>query len=187
MARTKNLDTIVKAERVRVSMVPGCITLRPEGKSVVQLASGGFDAINQDGVRIEAEGDHNMGTYSQFYDLSNPQDRAIIELLEANLEKYPWWRTHADYKISIVGEYDANEPWAGYDDQDAESLEAYYRSMPDMVRAQHPLEQIMKHELSRVNEEGESLTNKDKVDVLNKLHREAQVEQKDAADGAVAL
>lgn len=187
MAREKNLSTIVKSEQVKVQMVPGRIVLRPRGQATVELRSGGFDKIDVDAVAIEAEGEYNMGTYSRLYNLDDPKDRETIELLKEKLRENPHWSTHADYQIKIVGEYDAGEPWPGYDEQSAEQIEAFYRSMPDQVRRQHPLEQVMKHELERVDEDGEPAVDEEKVKVLNKLYREADTAAKDAAEEVVAL
>lgn len=185
MAREKNLSTIVKSERVKVQMVPGRIVLRPRGEAVVELRSGGFDKIPQGTIAIEAEGEYNMGTYSRLYDLADPKDKATIDLLKEKMEEFPHWATHNDYQIKIVGEFDATSPWAGYDDQTAEQVETLFKAMPDAARP--ALESVMKYELSRVDEEGNSLTDEDKVKVLNKLHREAEVAEKDAAEETVAL
>lgn len=187
MSREKNLSTIVKGERVRVQMNPGRIVLKPKDKAVVELRSGGFDKIDTKAVAIEAEGDHHMGTYSRLYDLSVPEDRATIELLQEKLIEFPHWASHEDYRIKIVGEFDAAEPFPGYDDLDAEGLEGYWSAMPDRQRAQVSLEGAMKHELSRKDEDGNDITDKAKVDVLNKLWRAQDTAQKDAAEEVVSL
>lgn len=185
MAREKNLSTIVKSERVKVQMVPGRIVLRPRGEAVVELRSGGFDKIPQGTIAIEAEGEFNMGTYSRLYDMSNPKDKAVIDLLKEKMEEFPHWASHNDYQVKIVGEFDATSPWAGYDDQSADQLEVLYRAMPDKARP--ALENVMKYELSRVDEDGNSITDDEKVKVLNKLHRELETAEKEAAEEVVAL
>lgn len=185
MAREKNLSTIVKGERVRVQMVPGRLVLVPRDQAVVQLAGGAFDKIPVDTVAIEAEGAFRMGTYSRLYDLTNEQDRQTIELLKLKLEENPHWASHKDYQIKIVGEFEGLSPWAGYDGQTAEQVETLFRAMPDAARPS--LEQVMKYELDRVDEDGNSITDDDKVKVLNKLYREQEVAEKDAAEETVAL
>ena len=187
MARAKNLDTLVKNERVRVQMNIGHIVLRPKDRVVVQLRNGQYDQMDQEAIEIYAEGEHNMGSYSRLYDMDDAADRETIELLREKIDREPEWANHVFHQVKIVGEYSAGEPWPGYDDQSAEQVETYYRSMPDRLKKNHALEGIMKHELTRVDEDGNSLTDKAKVDLLNKLFREVESAEKDAAEDKVAL
>lgn len=187
MPREKNLSTIVKSERVKVQMVPGRLVLVPRDQATVELKSGGFDKIPVDTVAIEAEGVHRMGMYSRLYDLSNDIDRQTIELLKKKIEENPHWATHADYMIKIMGEFEGNEPFVGYDELDAAGLEGYWKAVPDSLRATISLEQAMKHELSRVDENGDSATDDAKVKVLDKLYREQRDTDKTKADEKVAL
>lgn len=187
MPREKNLSTIIKSERVKVQMVPGRLVLVPRDQATVELRSGGFDKIPVDTVAIEAEGIHRMGMYSRLYDMSDDQDRQTIELLEKKLKEFPHWGTHSDYMVKIVGEFSDTEPFIGYDDLDAAGLEGYWSSMPDRLRADINLESTMKHELSRVDEDGVSITDDAKVKMLDKLYKAQQDVQKVAADETVAL
>lgn len=187
MSRQKNLSTLVKDEKVRIQMVPGRYVLKPRGKTPVQLKEGGWTEIGVETIAIETEGDHRMGMYTRLYDESDPKDAEILRLLRAELQEKPHLATHVDYQIKIVGEFSESEPWPGYDDQNAEQIAAYWAAMPDRAKDQHRLEDIMKHELTRVDEDGNDLSDKAKIDVLNKLHREREAAEKDAAEETVAL
>lgn len=169
------LKKLVEGERVRVHMVPGRLCLRPRGKRTVQLNDGSYARIDEEPVYLETNGYMRNGYYTEYLDPQNPKDREKLELLEKLLEERPDYRTRADYNIQIVGEFSNQEPWAGYDQQNAEQVEALWNAMPDVSRPR--LEDVMKYQLS--NPEDPNFD--EKVKVLNKIHRLAE---KAAAVGA---
>lgn len=189
MAAPKNLDTTVKNERKRIAMAPGRLVLEPRRSMTVPLSNGGgYAQMDQPGIAIETENigsHHRGGTYTRLYDPAVPKDKEVLDRVEALLEERPDYATDVRFKIEIVGEFAPTPPWSGYDEQTAEQVETLYNAMPDSARPS--LESVMKHELSRVDEDGNSITNDEKVKVLNKLYRAQDKAVKEQADMGAQL
>lgn len=182
MARQKNLDTVIKSERKYIHMVPEYLALRSKGKRTVQLQSGQYAEIDDPGLSILK--DCPKSYLTRLYDPANPKDKEVLDALEEALELQPHLATHRDYRVAIIGEFQA-AVWPGYDGQSAEELLAYWNAMPDAARPS--LEGVMKYELEREDEDGNSLTDPEKVRVLNELYKDAEKAAKAAADDTVSL
>jgi hypothetical protein len=148
-------------------------------KRVVQLEDGRYGEIPIEQVTFSREGEFSESPWTRFYDLSNPDDKRHIELLRELLEKNPHLHDDIGYRVRIAGEFDAHEPWPGYDDQDAEQIIAYYHAMPESIRPK--LENVLAYELSRDEK------NKSKIVAIESLENSQEAQAKRAASAGVKL
>lgn len=190
MAPTKKLSTLVAQEGKFVAMTPGRISLRPETTRTVQLADGTYSQIDVPPLEYECEGENRNGRIGRMLDPSIPRDKEILDAFEQLLIDKPYMATDVRYNIEIIGEYTPMEPWKGYSEQGAEAVRETYTHLPDAARP--ALEQVMKFELEHKEwdedlEEYVSLTDEDKIKVLNELYKEAEKAGKVASDDKVDL
>lgn len=190
MSRPVSLKTKVTNERKFVHMYPGRFSLRPKGSRTVQLNDGSYTTIDTEPLYYETDGEKRMGMTGRFLDMNVAKDREILAAFEQLLEENPWMATDVRFQIGIYGEYDAVPPWRGYDHQTADEARKTYHSLPDEARPK--LEEMMKYELERVEWDEEleqeiSVTDDDKVKMINELARELDKQQKAGADDKVDL
>lgn len=169
----------VENQRVRVSMNVKHFCVQSGDKTVVQLQSGQYGELPIDQVTFHREGEHGVSPWTRFYDLTVPEDKQAIDLLRKMLEKNPHLHDDVNFRIRIAGEYDAQEPWPGYDDQDAEQIIAYYHAMPPSVKPE--LEKMLSHELAKAE------PNKSKVVAIESLENQLDNAAKKAASAGVKL
>jgi hypothetical protein len=82
-------------------------------------------------------------------------------LFEDLLQRNPWMKDDVRYQIEILGEHQANRPWAGYDEQTAEEAKGTWDHMP--AGARPDLARAMKYELERplLDEDGDPVYDED--------------------------
>lgn len=190
MANTPKLSTQITKEKKIFSLVPGRLSLRPKRTRTVQLGDGSFSAIDEPPVYIETLGERRNGMTTRPYDPSVPADAEVIRLVHDLLEQKPWMGTDVRYQIQILGEHEARMPWPGYDLQSADQIKATYENLPEQARPN--LAEVMKYELSRVEWDDEadeevSVTDEEKVKVLNDLYRIEEKAIKTASTDTVDL
>lgn len=190
MAPTKKLSTQVQNEKKFIAMTPGRISLRPKGSRTVQLNDGTFDTIDTPALDYECEGDRRMGSIGRALDPNVPRDKEILEAVEQLLIEKPWMATDIRYRIEIIGEHQAQRPWSGWDDQTADQARLTYEALP--VEARPSLETMMKYELDRTRwdedlEEEVSITDEDKVKMINELHKAEEKAARALSNDAVDL
>ena len=190
MAPTKKLSTQVANEKKYIAMTPGRISLRPKGTRTVQLNDGTFATIDTPALDYECEGDRRMGSIGRALDPNVPRDKEILDAVEQLLIDKPWMGTDIRYKIEIIGEHQAQRPWSGYDEQTADQAANTYNALP--VEARPSLETMMKYELERTRwdedlEEEVSITDQDKVKMINDLYKQAEKAERAGSNESVDL
>lgn len=190
MAPTKKLSTQVKSEKKFVAMNCGRISLRPASHITVQNDKSQFVTVKQQGLAYERAGENRSASVGPALDPTVPRDKEILDAFEQLLIEKPWMATDIRFKIEIVGEHAATRPWNGYDEQTADQVRETYTHMPSAARPS--LEKAMKYELSRVEwdedkEEYVSITDMDKIDVLDALYKEREKMEKVVSDDKVSL
>lgn len=173
------LQNRVKNQRVRVSMNCKHICVQSGDERVVQLNDGSYGKLPVKQITFHREGEQNESPWTRYYDMNVPEDKEAIDKLREMLDDHPHLRDHHEFRIRIVGEFEAGEPWPGYDDQDAEQIIAYYHAMPQTVKPQ--LEKILQYELSRDE------PNKSKVTAIESLENSMESAAKKAASAGVKL
>lgn len=190
MANTRKLSTQIEKEKKFIHMKPGRLSLRPKGTRAVQLNDGTFAQIDTEPLFYETEGHMRSAMSGRMLDPDVPRDKEILDAVEALLIEKPWMATDERYQIAIYGEFDAVPPWRGYDDQSAADARATFLALPPEARPK--LEEMMKYELSRTEydedlDEDVSITDEDKVKMLNGLYREIEKEQMAQVNDTVDL
>lgn len=174
----------VENQRVRVSMNVKHLTVRSAEPQLVQMENGQYREFAVRTITFHRE-DNGLSPWTRWYDLSNPIDAEDIAELRSLLEKHPHLADDINFRVRISGEFDAQEPWPGYDDQNAEQIIAYYNASHPASRPE--LEKMMSYELDRVDENGESITDADKVTAIESLAKKRDTTTRNNAKDGVAL
>lgn len=169
----------VENQRVRVSMNVKHFCVQSGDERVVQLADGSYGKVPIEQITFSREGDRNSSPWTRLYDLSNERDKRHIEALRKKLEENPHLHDDQRFRVRIAGEYETNEPWPGYDDQDAEQIIAYYHALPGQYKP--TLEEMLAYELAKDE------TNKSKVIAIESLENSMEADAKRAASAGVKL
>lgn len=190
MAPTKKLSTQVKEENKFIAMAMGRLSLRPKRTRTVQTADGQFNTIEDPPVFYESGGDRRNARVGRALNPSLPKDKEILDLVEQLLEEKPWMADDVRYQIEIIGEFQATLPWRGYDNQSADDARATFYALPEESRPE--LEKMMKYEMERKEwdedlEEYVSITDKDKIDMINGLYRDVEKAEKISSTDTVDL
>lgn len=165
----------VNNEPVRYSLNCGRIALRPADNEVVQTGAGRFDRVNVEPVELVREGAYRDELFTRVYDPADPRDAEFIEYVDAFLEANPHFAT--DVRLG-VRKYGVNEPIVPFPNYDNASPEAIVSAVENMG---HPLERIMKYELSKDE------PREDVIEALNALDAKQKRSQKSASDEKVEL
>lgn len=155
----KTLRNVVENERVRFQLSCRLLQLRPETTQTVQLRDGSYDRITTKGI-VLTRGDNYL---TRFFDPNDAEDAEVIEATRAFIRDKSSFASSQDVMLKELGEYEASEPWPGYDEQTPEQFVNTYRSLTR--QAKPALETIMKYELEKPDGE----TDNGKVKVINDL------------------
>lgn len=161
------------------------LCVRAGDTQLVQLENGQYRELPVKDITFHRLGENNESPWTRWYDLSDADDKEAIEELRKLLKRDPALHDDVRFRIRIVGEYESGEPWPGYDDQDPEQIIAYYKASPPRIRP--TLEQIMQYELSRVDQDGESITDNAKLVAIESLDKKQESEAKNAAGAGMKL
>lgn len=170
----KKLSTLIKGEKKIVSMVPGAITLRPKRTRTVQLNDGSFSTIEDNPIRYECLGERRNSMTGRPLDPTVTEDQEILSLFEQLLLDKPWMSEDVRYQIKILGEHEARQPWAGYDQQTAAEARSTFENMPEQARPN--IFHAMKYEMTRERYDEDlddmiSITDQDKVKMWDELYK----------------
>ncbi len=169
----------IENQRVRVSMNVKHFCVQSGDDRVVQLGDGTYGKVPIEQITFSREGERGSSPWTRFYDLNDENDKRHIEALKKKLEENPHLHDDQRFRVRIAGEFDSNEPWPGYDDQDAEQVIAYYHALPGNYKPS--LENMLAYELSKDEQ------NKSKIVAIESLENSMEADAKRAASAGVKL